>query len=70
MGDALAVLTGLIVGASMLVTPEVQAHLPGGWIWCGAAHFRRPGLSLSADLYKARQDRAAKDETSGVECDS
>ncbi len=39
MGDALAVLTGLIVGAPMLVTPEVQAHLPGGWIWCALLIF-------------------------------
>ncbi len=34
MGDAVAVLTGLIAGAPMLITPEVQHHLPGGWIWC------------------------------------
>lgn len=34
MGDALAVLTGLIAGAPMLVTPEVRAHLHGGLIWC------------------------------------
>jgi hypothetical protein len=34
MGDAVAVLTGLIVGAPMLLTPEARAHLPGGVIWC------------------------------------
>jgi uncharacterized membrane protein YbhN (UPF0104 family) len=33
MGDALAVLTGLIVGAPMLRSPEVRARLPGGWVW-------------------------------------
>jgi hypothetical protein len=34
MADAIAVLTGLISGAPMLVTPEAREHLPGGWIWC------------------------------------
>lgn len=34
MGDALAVLTGLCVGAPMLLTPEAQAMLPGGVVWC------------------------------------
>jgi hypothetical protein len=34
MGDAVAVLTGLSVGAPMLLTPEARAHLPGGVIWC------------------------------------
>jgi hypothetical protein len=34
MGDAVAVLTGLIVGAPMLLTPQVQARMPGVQIWC------------------------------------
>jgi hypothetical protein len=34
MGDAVAVLTGLIVGAPMLITPEVRVYLHGGAIWC------------------------------------
>jgi hypothetical protein len=34
MGDAVAVLTGLIVGAPMLLTPEARAKLPGGVVWC------------------------------------
>jgi hypothetical protein len=34
MGDAVAVLTGLIAGAPMLVTPEARSRLPGGWVWC------------------------------------
>ena len=34
MGDALAVITGLITGAPMLATPQAQQHLPGGWLWC------------------------------------
>jgi uncharacterized membrane protein YbhN (UPF0104 family) len=33
MGDALAVLTGIIVAAPMLRLPEMRARLPGGWIW-------------------------------------
>jgi uncharacterized membrane protein YbhN (UPF0104 family) len=33
MGDALAVVTGLIVGAPMLRLAEVRAKLPGSWIW-------------------------------------
>jgi len=33
MGDALAVLTGIIVAAPMLRQPEMRARLPGGWIW-------------------------------------
>lgn len=34
MGDALAVLTGLIAGAPMLVTSEARHYLRGGLIWC------------------------------------
>ena len=34
MGDAVAVLTGLIVGAPLLLTPQAQARLPGVQIWC------------------------------------
>ena len=39
MGDAVAVLTGLIACAPMLITPEVREHLPGGWIWCALLIF-------------------------------
>jgi hypothetical protein len=34
MGDALAVLTGLIVAAPMLRLPEIRDKLPGSWVWC------------------------------------
>ncbi len=34
MGDAVAVLTGLIVGAPMLLTPQARQRLPGVWMWC------------------------------------
>ncbi len=34
LGDALAVLTGLIVGAPMLSWPAVREKLPGSWIAC------------------------------------
>jgi glycosyltransferase 2 family protein len=34
MGDAVAVLTGLIVGAPLLLTPQARERLPGAWIWC------------------------------------
>src|SRR4051794_34391529 len=35
MGDALAVLTGLIVGAPMLRLPGVRGKLRGGGVWSG-----------------------------------
>lgn len=34
MADALAVVTGLVTGAAMFQSPQVQSHLPGGWVWC------------------------------------
>jgi hypothetical protein len=34
MGDAVAVLTGLIAGAPLLLTPQAREKLPGGVVWC------------------------------------
>jgi hypothetical protein len=36
MGDALAVLTGLLVGAPMLRLPEIREKIAGGWVMCVA----------------------------------
>src|SRR4029077_6153479 len=40
MGDAVAVLTGLIVGAPMLLTPQARAKLSGGAVWGGLVNPR------------------------------
>src|SRR5204863_127846 len=34
MADALAVLTGLVIGAPMLRLPQVRERISGGWAMC------------------------------------